>query len=65
MVIKGQADIEIYISDNGYICLKQHGMDGEQLVTFAPAYAAKVAPAISQMQEFAQKKFERSEPLDD
>jgi hypothetical protein len=64
MVIKGQSDIEIYISDSGYICLKQQGADGDQLISFAPAYAAKVAPAISQMQEFAQRKFEKSEPLD-
>lgn len=64
MVIKGQADIEIYISDNGYICLKQQGTEGDQMISFAPAYAAKVGPAISQMQEFAQRKFEKSEPLD-
>jgi len=61
MVIKGQSDIEIHISDIGYICLKQQDGDGEQIITFAPAYASKVAGAISQLQEFAQRKFEKSE----
>jgi hypothetical protein len=65
MVIKGQSDIEIHISDIGYICLKQHDGDGEQIISFAPAYASKVAGAISQLQEFAQKKFEKSELDDD
>jgi hypothetical protein len=64
MLIKGQSDIEIQISDIGYICLKQNEDEGEQVITFAPAYASKVAAAISQLQEFAQKKFEKSE-LDD
>lgn len=64
MVIKGQSDIEIYISDTGYICLKQQDEEGDHIISFAPAYAAKVAPAISQLQEFAQKKFEKSEPVD-
>ena len=65
MLIRGQSDIEIYISDSGYICLKQPGSEGEQLVSFAPAYVPKVAGAISQLQEFAQKKFEKSQPADD
>ncbi|HEX6529966.1 MAG TPA: hypothetical protein VF004_09130 [Burkholderiales bacterium] len=65
MVIKGQSDIEIHISDIGYICLKQHDGDGEQTITFAPAYAAKVAGAIHQLQDFAQKKFEKSELIED
>ena len=61
MVIKGQSDIEIHISDIGYICLKQQDADGEHIVSFAPAYASKVAGAISQLQEFAQRKFGKSE----
>ena len=65
MVIKGQSDIEIHISDIGYICLKQQDADGEHIVTFAPAYASKVAGAISQLQDFAQKKFEKSELVED
>jgi len=65
MVIKGQSDIEIHISDLGYICLKQHDLEGDHIVSFAPAYAAKVADAIAQLQEFAQKKFEKSELLDE
>lgn len=66
MVIKGQSDIEIQISDLGYICLKQrNGDDSDHVITFAPAYAPKVANAISQLQEFAQRKFEKSEPIDD
>ncbi len=64
MLIKGQSDIEIQISDLGYICLKQQDDEGDQMITFAPAYAAKVAAAIAQLQEFAQKKFEKSEPED-
>jgi hypothetical protein len=65
MLIKGQPDIEIRISDIGYICLKQEDGEGDQIITFAPAYASKVAAAISQLQEFAQKKFEKTEPVDD
>jgi hypothetical protein len=48
MVIKGQSDIEVHISDIGYICLKQANGD-----------------AISQLQEFAQRKFEKSEFVED
>jgi hypothetical protein len=65
MVIRGQSDIEIHISDLGYICLKQHDGDGEHVISFAPAYASKVAGAITQLEEFAQKKFEKCEPLED
>jgi hypothetical protein len=65
MLIKGQSDIEIHISDIGYITLKQQEDEGEQVITFAPAYASKVAAAISHLQDFAQKKFEKSELEDD
>jgi hypothetical protein len=65
MLIKGQSDIEIHISDIGYICLKQHDGEGDQVITFAPAYASKVAGAISQLQDFAQRKFEKSELVED
>lgn len=66
MLIKGQADIEICISDTGYICLKQrHEVEGEQVIEIAPAYGSKVAVAIGSMQEFAQKKFEKAELADD
>jgi hypothetical protein len=65
MLIKGQSDIEIHISDIGYICLKQQNGDGDHVITFAPAYASKVAWAISQLQEFAQKKFEKSDLVED
>lgn len=65
MLIKGQQDIEIQISDHGYICLKQQDVEGEQVVTFAPAYASKVAQAIAELQEFAQKKFENTAPEED
>ena len=65
MVIKGQSDIEIQISDIGYICLKQNDGDGEHTVSFAPAYAAKVATAISQLQDCAQRKFEKSAFVED
>ena len=65
MVIKGQSDIEVQISDIGYICLKQQNGDGDHVITFAPAYAAKIAGAISQLQEFAQRKFEKSALVED
>jgi hypothetical protein len=66
MLIKGQADIEVFISDAGYICLKQrHDSDGEQMIEIAPAYGGKVAGAIGSLQEFAQKKFEKSAVTDD
>ena len=65
MRIKGQQDIDIFISDSGYICLKQKDeLDGERIVEFAPAYGPKVATAISQLQEFAQAKFEKAELVD-
>ena len=66
MRIKGQADIEIFITDSGYICLKQQrDVDGEQLIELAPAYGAKVAGAIANLQEFAQAKFEKAELVED
>lgn len=65
MLIKGQSDIEIHISDIGYICLKQQDGEGDHVISFAPAYASKVAGAISQLQEFAQKKFEKSDLVED
>jgi len=65
MVIKGQSDIEVHISDIGYICLKQQNGDGDHVITFAPAYASKIAGAISQLQEFAQRKFDKSALVED
>ena len=66
MLIKGQSDIEIHISDVGYITLKQRvDTEGDQVITFAPAYAPKVAAAIAHLQDFAQKKFEKSELVED
>ena len=66
MRIKGQADIDISISDTGYICLKQlNESDGEQVIEFAPAYGVKVADAIGSLQEFAQAKFQKSLPDDE
>jgi hypothetical protein len=62
MRIKGQADIDIFISDSGYICLKQKDeIDGDKVIEFAPAYGMKVAGAIHSLQEFAQAKFEKAE----
>jgi hypothetical protein len=62
MRIKGQADIDISISDSGYIILKQKDeLDGEKMIEFAPAYGMKVAGAIQSLQEFAQAKFEKAE----
>ena len=66
MRIKGQADIEVFISDNGYICLKQEDdVTGEKVIEFAPAYSPKVTGAISQLQEFAQAKFEKAEAVEE
>jgi hypothetical protein len=66
MLIKGQADIEIFISDTGYICLKQrHDAEGDQMIEIAPAYGTKVAGAIGSLQEFAQRKFEKTQISDD
>jgi hypothetical protein len=62
MRIKGQADIDVFITDGGYICLKQTDeVDGDRIIEFAPAYGAKVAGAISQLTEFAQAKFDKAE----
>ena len=66
MRIKGRADIEIFITDNGYICLKQQReAGGEQLIELVPAYGAKVADAIGSLQEFAQAKFQKAELVED
>lgn len=66
MRIKGQADIELFISDGGYICLRQEHSDlGEQVIEFAPAYGAKIAEAIVSLQEFAQTKFEKAVLMED
>jgi len=62
MLIKGQADIEIQISEHGYICIRQVDDAGEQVIQFAPAYAPKLANAIIELQEFAQRKFEKYQP---
>jgi hypothetical protein len=66
MRIKGQADIEVFVADSGYICVKQNDVvDGEKVIAFAPAYGGKVVEAISQLREFAQAKFERAELVED
>lgn len=66
MLIKGQSDIEIFISDGGYICMRQkREHDGEHLIEFAPAYGVKVAEAINSLQDFAQTKFEKAVLIDD
>ncbi len=63
MLIKGQPDMEVQISNQGYITIKQYDAGGtENIVEFAPAYAPKLAAAISELQDFAQKKFEKYEP---
>jgi hypothetical protein len=65
MRIKGQADIDISINDNGYILLTQV-MDGERkIVEFAPAYGAKIAEAIASLIDFAQVKFQKAVPVED
>ena len=66
MKIKGQADIEVSISEGGYIILKQkHDDSGEQVIEFAPAYGTKVADAIGSLQDFAQTKFNKAVPIED
>jgi hypothetical protein len=66
MRIKGQADIEVFITDGGYICMRQEHDDmGEQVIEFAPAYGGKIAEAITALQEFAQTKFEKAVLIDD
>jgi len=66
MRIKGQADIEIFITEGGYICLRQKDEhEDDKVIEFAPAYGSKVAEAISQLREFAQAKFERAVLVDD
>ena len=66
MRIKGQADIDIFINDTGYICLKQKDeVEGERVIEFAPAYGTKVAEAIGSLREFAQAKFEKAEFIEE
>ena len=67
MRIKGQADIDVSISEGGYIRLKQQGSETleEQVIEFAPAYGAKVIEAIRDLQDFAQQKFEKAALVED
>ena len=66
MRIKGQADIDIFINDTGYICLKQKDeVEGERVIEFAPAYGTKVAEAIGSLRDFAQAKFEKAEFIEE
>lgn len=61
MRIRGQSDIEVFVADNGYICLRQNdAVDGAKVIEFAPAYGSKVVDAISQLRDFAQVKFEKA-----
>ncbi len=50
MLIRGQSDIEIQISDVGYICLRQHDAEGTHEIEFSkegyyPAQATIKVPA--------------------
>jgi hypothetical protein len=66
MKIKGQAEIDISISDEGYIVLKQkNGGDEPHVVEFAPAFGAKISDAIEQLKAFAQAKFEKAALVED
>jgi hypothetical protein len=66
MKIKGQAEIDISISDEGYIVLKQkNGGEEAHVVEFAPAFGAKIADAIEQLKEFAQAKFDMAALAED
>jgi len=66
MRIRGQADIEVFISDSGYICMKQNDdVDGERTIEFAPAYGPKIAEAISALQEIAQARFQKAILVED
>jgi hypothetical protein len=66
MRIKGQADIEVFVADSGYICVKQNdSVDGDRVIEFAPAYGAKVVEAITQLREFAQARFEKAELVEE
>jgi hypothetical protein len=67
MRIRGQADIDVSISEGGYIRLRQRSSDtaDEQIVEFAPAYGTKVVEAISELQDFAQQKFEKAALIED
>ncbi|HYE93213.1 MAG TPA: hypothetical protein VEA38_19440 [Terriglobales bacterium] len=66
MKIKGQQEIDITISEDGYIILRQrNGGDEPHVIEFAPAYGSKVAEAITQLQEFAQAKFEKAALVED
>jgi hypothetical protein len=61
MRIKGQQDIDISISDEGYIILKQrNGGEEAHVIEFAPSYGPKISDAIGQLQEFAQAKFDKA-----
>ena len=67
MRIRGQADIDVSISEGGYIRLRQNHPDAteEQVIEFAPAYGAKVIEAIRDLQDFAQQKFEKAALVED
>ena len=66
MRIKGQADIEVFVAESGYICVKQNDtVDGEKVIEFAPAYGGKIAEAIGSLKDFAQEKFEKTVPVEE
>jgi len=66
MRIRGQSDIEVFVADSGYICLRQKDpVDGAKVIEFAPAYGSKVVEAIGQLREFAQAKFEKAELVEE
>jgi len=66
MRIRGQADIEVFITAaEAELTAMERGENGENMIEFAPAYGAKVAEAIRELQDFAQTKFEKAVLVDD
>jgi hypothetical protein len=59
MRIKGQYEIDISVSDEGYIVLKQRNGGAEpHVIEIAPLYTARIAEAIGALRDFALKKFD-------
>ena len=60
-IIKEQAAIDISVSDEGYIVLKQKNGGAEpHVVVFAPVYSTAITDAIGSLQEIARAKFDQT-----
>lgn len=51
MKLQSTLETEIYISDNGYVCIKQIDFESEPIVALSPEQARLIAPEILRLAE--------------